>query len=286
MFVGMKMKDYNSSDVALRRQHLDKWHRFSKITDVVRENQGWKQSQYKVVDSVGSLFTGTETAAFNNTTGAATDRLVATCSAAAATTNVAAVYPGDVVTVVDTYGTTGASYDLEVVSVAPPHGVVSASTVTSVTFAQRVRDVPLWNVNMTALVVDNVVTVSQKVSTSFRNTVQQAAKTIDNLTIKAHGIPIFNNFPAAFYNAYVPYHYGGPNVRVPKDVGALMVNFCLYPGTYQPSGHINVSRAREFYFSYTSSVITSGNTGDLVVVASAINFLLISDGSAVLRYST
>jgi hypothetical protein len=112
------------------------------------------------------------------------------------------------------------------------------------------------------------------------------ARTIDSLTIKAHGIPIYNDFPAGFYNAYVPFHYGGPNIMSPEDVGALMVTFGLYPGTYQPSGHINVSRAREFYLEYTSSVISSTNEGTLVVVASAINFLLISDGSAVLRYST
>ncbi len=45
----------------------------------------------------------------------------------------------------------------------------------------------------------------------------------------------------------------------------------------QPSGHINVSRAREFYILYESSVITSVNLGQLIVVASALNFLLISD---------
>jgi hypothetical protein len=112
------------------------------------------------------------------------------------------------------------------------------------------------------------------------------ARTIDSLTIKAHGIPIYNDFPAGFYNAYVPFHYGGPNIVTPEDVGTLMVTFGLYPGTYQPSGHINVSRAREFYLEYTSSVISSTTEGTLVVVASAINFLLISDGSAVLRYST
>jgi hypothetical protein len=57
---------------------------------------------------------------------------------------------------------------------------------------------------------------------------------------------------------------------------------------------INVSRAREFYFKYYSSVINNkANNGSpsvpsatLQIVASAINFLLISDGSAILRYST
>ena len=78
-----------------------------------------------------------------------------------------------------------------------------------------------------------------------------------------------------------------------EDKGAMIVTFCLYPGTYQPSGHINISRAREFYlhisFHNTAAngpIIAPGNPAAVVVVASAINFLLISDGSAVLRYST
>lgn len=112
------------------------------------------------------------------------------------------------------------------------------------------------------------------------------AKTIDRLTLSAHGIYLYNDIPADFFNAYTPYTYGGVNIRTPDDEGALMVPFNLYPGTYQPSSHVNVSRAREFYLKYTSSVISSGTPGEVVVLGSAINFLLISDGSAVLRYST
>lgn len=109
---------------------------------------------------------------------------------------------------------------------------------------------------------------------------------LQRLSITAHGIPIYNDFPAGFYSKYLPYAWGGHNVRTPKDCGWHMFNFCLYPGTYQPSGHINVSRAREFFINFSSNWLGSGNSGTLEVVASAINFLLISDGSAVLRYST
>lgn len=111
-------------------------------------------------------------------------------------------------------------------------------------------------------------------------------KTIDVVTIEAHGITLYNQFDELFFSAYQPYHYGGWNIVTPDDDGALMINFCLYPGTYQPSGHINVSRAREFYITFDSSYVTSANTADLLNLAIAINFLLISDGSAVLRYST
>jgi hypothetical protein len=112
------------------------------------------------------------------------------------------------------------------------------------------------------------------------------APIVDNLSITAHGVPIYNDFPAEFFNAYQPYHFGGYNITTPDDCGLYMINFCLYPGTYQPSGHLNVSRARELYIKVTSSTIDSGTPADMVVYARCINFLLISDGSAVLRYTT
>jgi len=110
--------------------------------------------------------------------------------------------------------------------------------------------------------------------------------TIDSLQLQAHGINIFQQYHSQFFRDYMSYTFGGANLVTPEDTGALMLNFCLYPGTYQPSGHINVSRAREFYLQYYSSYVTSSTPADLLTLASAINFLLISDGSAVLRYST
>lgn len=111
-------------------------------------------------------------------------------------------------------------------------------------------------------------------------------RTIDRLTVSAHQIPIYKDIPSGFFNSHIPFQFGGVNINTPDDEGALMINFCLYPGTYQPSGHFNISRAREFFFEYTSSVINNVDTGRLIIDASALNFLLISDGSAVLRYST
>jgi hypothetical protein len=122
-----------------------------------------------------------------------------------------------------------------------------------------------------------------------RCTYALSQKTVQSLKITAHGINIYDDFSSTFFNAYTPYHYGGWNIVTPEDEGAMMVNFCLYPGTYQPSGHLNISRAREFYVQYTApnnTVVSPANPADLLTLAIAINFLLISDGSAVLRYST
>lgn len=111
-------------------------------------------------------------------------------------------------------------------------------------------------------------------------------ETIDTLQVQAHGITLFETQKSAFFGSYLPYTYGGANLNTPEDPGALLLNFCLYPGTYQPSGHVNLSRAREFYVTYVSSFVDSENPAELIIVGTALNFLLISDGSAVLRYST
>ena len=110
--------------------------------------------------------------------------------------------------------------------------------------------------------------------------------TIDTASLSAHGVTLYDSFPDVFFSAYEATHYGGSNVTSTDDPGALFITFSLFPGSYQPSGHINISRAREFYLSWTSSYISADTPCDAIVVAKAINFLLISDGSAMLRYTT
>lgn len=116
---------------------------------------------------------------------------------------------------------------------------------------------------------------------------------VKTLGMQLHGIDIFKDIPSKMLNAYVPYNYGGQNINTPNDEGAYMWTFALYPGDYQPSGYLNVSRAREFYLNYTSDLIgtstginASAVVAKLIVLACAINFLVYADGSAVLRYAT
>jgi len=110
--------------------------------------------------------------------------------------------------------------------------------------------------------------------------------TVDSMALTSHGIVIFENFQDQFFNSYMPFHYGGTALVTPDDVGALFINMALFPRSYQPSGHLNISRARETYLKWYSSYIGSNSSVDFTIVAVAINFLLITDGSAVLRYST
>jgi Large eukaryotic DNA virus major capsid protein len=120
------------------------------------------------------------------------------------------------------------------------------------------------------LIAFNAVSIKHKYFTSRVNNCAvvfpNSTETIDTLQLQAHGIQIFATARSAFYRDYLPYTFGGSNINTPEDKGALMLNFCLYPGTYQPSGHLNVSRARELYLEYVSSYVSQSSPADLLVL--------------------
>ncbi len=110
--------------------------------------------------------------------------------------------------------------------------------------------------------------------------------TVDSMSLTAHGNTLYDSFSDMFFNNYLPYHFGGAGITTPDDTGAMFINMALFPRSYQPSGHLNISRSRETYIHWTSTYLSEATPSDLIAVAIAINFLLVSDGSAVLRYST
>jgi hypothetical protein len=117
--------------------------------------------------------------------------------------------------------------------------------------------------------------------------VRRNSPVVSTIGLSAHNVKLYDTQYAAFFHSYLPYQYGGPNMNTPDDECLHLISFALYPGTYQPSGHINISRAREFFLSYaTVRTVSSNNPVQLLVYVSAINFLLIADGSASLRYTT
>jgi hypothetical protein len=252
----MRLRDYGSTDAVLRRQNLDRWHKFSKVNDLAVSNLGFRSSKLITISDAFNIWSAAATGTFNND-GAATAHLTLTCSVliGVATTTVIA---GDWLDI-----TTPAGVTLSLqVAVGDNSG---ASAV--IRFTAYVGDVTaLLGVVAVAAVARAQVLREASVQPQT-STVQKCVPTIDNLTITAHGITIYNNYNNLFYNGYIPYHYGGPNVQSPKDIGAMLIPFNLYPGTYQPSGHINLSRAREFYLDYTSSVIGDSTPGNLIVVA-------------------
>jgi hypothetical protein len=111
--------------------------------------------------------------------------------------------------------------------------------------------------------------------------------TITSLSILSQGVILYNDFPVGLFNSYIPYNFGSVNITAPKSGDAsLMITFNFYPGTYQPSGYVNISRSREFYIKYISSFVTTGTPCTLICRSVAIDFLVINDGNAYLRYLT
>jgi hypothetical protein len=266
LMVGMKVKDYHdSSTAATVRQHLDKWHTFQSVSTQTYTTTGQNvmYEQDLVVNDAGTETLGIAATVLTEAT---PNTIAATLATLTGTGLLAvAVAVGDLIKI---------------------NGVLLTAA-TAAAAGAAATGVTVYEV-MSAITASTAIAGSAKKVTLQGLQVQtkRYANTVDTMTIKAHGIPIYNNYPQKFFNAYTSYHYGGPNFNTPEDSGLMFVPFCLYPGTYQPSGHINISRAREFYLTYTSSVIDNSTNGTLVVIAMAINFLLISDGSAVLRYST
>lgn len=169
----------------------------------------------------------------------------------------------------------------------PTANITSNATVAAFVSQSAVVDPNMEDWHRFSLVTNTLGRASSTVSGAVAAyNYKQESNHITTLNLSAHGVNLFNNLPAQFFNSYIPYQYGGELINTPKDKGLFMISFSLYPGSYQPSGHFNVSRAREFYLDYTSTYVDSNSTADLIVNVQAINFLLISDGSATLRYTT
>jgi len=109
---------------------------------------------------------------------------------------------------------------------------------------------------------------------------------VEDITISSHGVNLYNNFDSRFYNEYLPWHYGCTGIRTPEDCGAYMVVWDLFPTQFQPSGYFNFSRARETYIEWKNSIISSANPTRLCALAICLNFLLVADGTAIIRYGT
>jgi hypothetical protein len=117
---------------------------------------------------------------------------------------------------------------------------------------------------------------------------------ISTLEVKVNGNILFQKMPNLMYNSYMPYVFGRDALNTAQDPGLCFINFAIFPGANQPSGHINTSRSREFYVNYESSYINNNPLsatnepalGTAIAVASALNFAVTMDGSMSLRYAT
>lgn len=109
-------------------------------------------------------------------------------------------------------------------------------------------------------------------------------KSVDELSLTAHGVKLYDAYPSQIFNSYMPYKFG--KLTTPESEGYYMINFDLTPGEYQPSGHFNVSRAREFFIRYRSKFINMELPTYLQLTGICINFLVVKDGHAFIKFTT
>jgi len=110
--------------------------------------------------------------------------------------------------------------------------------------------------------------------------------TVDTMSLTAHGIVLYDGFSDKFYNQYMPYTYGAERINTPEEEGVYFLTFGHMPGLFQPNDHLNTSRTRELYLDFTTSYVSSATPCQLIISASAINFLSVADNSANVRYLT
>jgi hypothetical protein len=224
LFLGAKVKDYyaGSSSIPLS-QNLDVWDRYQTYSEQTYRTQAQNvemTTRLCAYDSGATLTLGLAAATADSHTLTGTALLAQVISV------------GDIIRIngINYRVTTGAAAGAAVTGVVVYAQATAAAAVTaSVAIAAAARKITRQGLEIVT---------------------KRWAPTLDTLSINAHSIDIYKEFPVGFFNAYAGYHYGGPNINAAEDAGSLFVPFCIYPGTYQPSGHINVSRAREFYVKY------------------------------------
>lgn len=115
---------------------------------------------------------------------------------------------------------------------------------------------------------------------------------IGEIEIQAQGQSMWANYAQQIYNRYMTYQYGADAINGTDEESQFFVTWALYPGMFQPSGFLNFSRLREIDLIHKNSTgkhIGPGaeetvNQVSCHVLASSLNFLLIADGNALIRY--
>lgn len=110
----------------------------------------------------------------------------------------------------------------------------------------------------------------------------QEDQTVDDLALKINDIEIYPQQLSKFSSSYLP--WAADQMNCPKDCGWHLFNLCVKYNSWNPSGHINMTRNRELYLKYTSSRISDTSRAKLYVVARTINFLMIRGNTAYAKF--
>jgi len=148
---------------------------------------------------------------------------------------------------------------------------------------------PSYSGGATSNIVTDTYHPSKSMYRGNKITYDLESPTIDTLQISLQTISLYEAQTAQFYNAYLPYTFGGYNITTNPESSSLFVTFTFGPNNdASPLGHVNLSRSREFNVRYTSSVVGQGNivtNGVLIAMGIVMNFLINSSGNLYLRFS-
>lgn len=105
---------------------------------------------------------------------------------------------------------------------------------------------------------------------------------VDYLGLSIDDIELFQYDTVKKYSGFYP--FVTESFNTPDDPGWMLMNNQINPADLNPSGHINMSQNRKIYIKYKSSYINGTNRTKLIVIAQAINFLIIKNNSAYVKY--
>lgn len=107
---------------------------------------------------------------------------------------------------------------------------------------------------------------------------------INSFRFEANNSSTYGSQSKIFYDGYLPFISGDQIMSNNNNIYYLP--FTFMPQQNQPCGYLNLSKTREIYLEYSSSVIEDNKPVKLYMYATALNFLLVTKNAASLKYLT
>jgi hypothetical protein len=99
---------------------------------------------------------------------------------------------------------------------------------------------------------------------------------VNNSSVHGSNNPIF-------FQSYIPL-ISGEYVNSNNN-NYYFIPYNLFPRKFQPSGYVNMTKSRDIYFEYTSNLLEAWSPINLYVHATAINFIVYNNNTAMLNFS-
>jgi hypothetical protein len=116
---------------------------------------------------------------------------------------------------------------------------------------------------------------------------RQTVNLVDTLGVNIYDTYFYNkDNRREFYSQYLPYAYSNGYIYGDTLHNSIFITFANIPGIFQPSGFVNLSKTKEMYLEITSNAdVSIIKKARLNIQAAARNFLLIADGSCIVRFA-